>query len=50
MLTNKDVMRRSLFIETVKDENNCPHYTGMQSIAINTNNILPVKSPYQPYP
>ena len=29
MLTNKDVMRRFLFIETVKNPKYCCHYTGM---------------------
>lgn len=31
MLTDKDVMRRCLFIETVKSSQYCCHYTGMFS-------------------
>jgi hypothetical protein len=34
MLKNKDIMRRDLFIETVKNPNYCCHYTGILGFVV----------------
>ena len=39
MLTNKDVMRRFLFIETVKNPKYCCHYTGMPMLYLLNLNV-----------